>query len=158
MVYVTRRTYFSASHRLYNPSFSEEKNNEIFDKCNNFHGHGHNYVVEVTVAGIPDPATGYVIDLKLLKAILDREIIDKVDHKHLNFDVDFLRDMIPTAENIAIVFWQILEPKIPHGKLHTVRVFESDNNFVEYRGEPVEPVYLHHLPQYAAHTGEENNS
>lgn len=158
MVYVTRRTYFSASHRLYNPSFSEEKNNEIFDKCNNFHGHGHNYVVEVTVAGIPDPATGYVIDLKLLKAILDREIIDKVDHKHLNFDVDFLRDMIPTAENIAIVFWQILEPKIPHGKLHTVRVFESDNNFVEYRGEPVGAIHLHHLPQYATLTGEENNS
>lgn len=158
MVYVTRRTYFSASHRLYNPSFSEEKNNEIFDKCNNFHGHGHNYVVEVTVAGIPDPATGYVIDLKLLKAILDREIIDKVDHKHLNFDVDFLRDMIPTAENIAIAFWQILEPKIPHGKLHTIRVFESDNNFVEYRGEPVGPIPLHHLPQYATLTGEENNS
>ena len=158
MVYVTRRTYFSASHRLYNPSFSEEPPPAIFDKCTTFNSNGHNYVVEVTVAGIPDPATGYVIDLKLLKAILDREIIDKVDHKHLNFDVDFLRDMIPTAENIAIAFWQILEPKIPHGKLHTVRVFESDNNFVEYRGEPVGSIHLHHLPQYAALTGEENNS
>lgn len=154
MVYVTRRAYFSASHRLYNPSFSEEKNNEIFDKCNNFYGHGHNYIVEVTVAGIPDAATGYVIDLKLLKAILDREIIDKVDHKHLNFDVEFLRDIIPTAENIAIVFWQILEPKIPHGKLYAIKVFESDNNFVEYRGEPVGSVHKHSLPQYADNKGE----
>jgi 6-pyruvoyltetrahydropterin/6-carboxytetrahydropterin synthase len=153
MVYVTRRAYFSASHRLYNPSFSEEKNNEIFDKCNNFNGHGHNYVLEVTVAGIPDPATGYVIDLKLLKTILDREIIDKVDHKHLNFDVDFLRGIIPTAENIAIVFWQILEPKIPHGTLYAIKVFESDNNFVEYRGEPMEPVHRHNLPQYAENEG-----
>lgn len=149
MLYVTRRVYFSASHRLFNPSFSEEKNNEIFDKCNNFHGHGHNYTVEVTVAGIPDPQTGYVIDLKLLKTILDREIIDKVDHKHLNFDVDFLADIIPTAENIAIAFWQILESKIPHGKLHTIKVFESENNFVEYRGEPVVLVRQQHLVQYA---------
>lgn len=150
MVYVTRRAYFSASHRLYNPSFSEEKNNEIFDKCNNFNGHGHNYVVEVTVAGQPEPETGYVIDLKLLKTILDREIIDKVDHKHLNFDVDFLEGIIPTAENLAVMFWRILEPAIPHGRLHTLRVFESDNNFVEYRGEPVQLHPRQHLQQYAA--------
>lgn len=149
MIYVTRRAYFSASHRLFNPSFSEEKNNEVFDKCNNFHGHGHNYTVEVTVAGIPDPETGYVIDLKLLKSILDKEIIEKVDHKHLNFDVSFLEDIIPTAENIAIVFWQILEPQIPHGKLYALKVFESENNFVEYRGEPVPLVRQKHLAQYA---------
>lgn len=149
MVYVTRKAYFSASHRLFNPSFSDEKNDEVFDKCNNFYGHGHNYVVEVTVAGIPDPHTGYVIDLKKLKDILDTEVIDKVDHKHLNHDVDFLQDVIPTAENLAIAFWQILEPKIPHGTLYSVKVFESDNNFVEYRGEPVPSIYQRHLAQYA---------
>lgn len=138
MVYVTRRAYFSASHRLFNPGFSDEKNEAIFDKCNNFHGHGHNYRLEVTVKGMPDPETGYVVDLKLLARLIEREIIDKVDHKHLNFDVDFLRGVIPTAENIAVSFWRILEPKIPSGTLHSVKLFESENNFVEYLGEPVE--------------------
>src|SRR4051812_19265842 len=100
MVYVTRRAHFLASHRVFNPTFSDEKNESVFDKCNNFHGHGHNYRLEVTVKGTPDPETGYVIDLKLLARLIDQEIVDKVDHKHLNFDVDFLRGVIPTAENI----------------------------------------------------------
>lgn len=137
MIYVTRRAHFSAAHRLFNPSFSDSRNEEIFDKCNNFHGHGHNYRLEVTVKGVPDPETGYVIDLKVLARIMDEEIIDKVDHKHLNIDVDFLRGIIPTAENIAIIFWGILEPKILSGTLHSIKLFESDNNFVEYFGEPV---------------------
>ena len=137
MVYVTRKAHFSAAHRLYNPTFSNERNDAVFDKCNNPMGHGHNYTVEVTVAGIPDALTGYVIDLKKLAALLDELIIDRVDHKHLNFDVPELRGIIPTAENIAIVFWQILNPKISEGKLHSLKVYESDNNFVEYRGEPV---------------------
>ncbi len=142
MVYVTRKSHFSAAHRLYNPSFPDDKNEAIFDKCNNANGHGHNYVLEVTVRGIPDPETGYVIDLKLLRDILDAEIIDKVDHKHLNYDVDFLRGIIPTAENIAIVFWSILESRIPSGELHSVKLFESDSNFVEYFGESVK------IPKY----------
>ncbi|HYF02878.1 MAG TPA: 6-carboxytetrahydropterin synthase [Patescibacteria group bacterium] len=137
MVYVTRRVDFSASHRLYNPTFSHEKNDEIFDKCNNVMGHGHNYILEVTVKGQPDPETGYVIDLKKLRDILNREIIDKVDHKHLNFDVEFLKGIIPTAENIAVTFWNILKDKIPAGELYSLKLFESDNNFVEYFGEPV---------------------
>jgi 6-pyruvoyltetrahydropterin/6-carboxytetrahydropterin synthase len=138
MVYVTRRAHFSASHRLFNPTFSDAKNEAVFDKCNNFHGHGHNYRLEVTVKGVPDADTGYVIDLKVLARLIEDEIIDHVDHKHLNFDVDFLRGVIPTAENIAIAFWRILEPKITSGTLHSVRLFESENNFVEYFGEPVE--------------------
>lgn len=138
MVYVTRKAHFSAAHRLYNPGFSDERNEAVFDKCNNPRGHGHNYVLEVTVKGIPDPETGYVIDLKRLAGIMEREIIDKVDHKHLNHDVDFLQGIIPTAENVAIIFWKILEPKITSGSLHSVRLFESDNNYVEYFGEPVE--------------------
>jgi 6-pyruvoyltetrahydropterin/6-carboxytetrahydropterin synthase len=137
MVYVTRKAHFSAAHRLYNPTFSPERNEAVFDKCNNPRGHGHNYTLEVTVAGIPDPFTGYVIDLKKLAAMIDEYILDRVDHKHLNFDVAELRGIIPTAENISIVFWQLLEPRITEGKLHSIRVFESDNNFVEYRGEPV---------------------
>lgn len=137
MVYVTRRAHFSAAHRLYNPTFSDEQNEAVFDKCNNVKGHGHNYTIDVTVAGIPDPATGYVIDLKKLARLMDELIIDKVDHKHLNFDVKELRGIIPTAENIALVFWSLLEPRITEGKLHSIKVYESDNNFVEYRGEPV---------------------
>jgi 6-pyruvoyltetrahydropterin/6-carboxytetrahydropterin synthase len=137
MVYVTRKCHFSASHRLYNPEFSNEKNDAIFDKCNNPRGHGHNYVLEVTVVGQPDPETGYVIDLKKLRDIMEEHIIEKVDHKHLNYDVDFLQGIIPTAENIAVMFWQILESRLPSGKLHSIKLFESDNNFVEYFGAPV---------------------
>lgn len=135
MVYVTRRATFSASHRLYNPQLSAEENEAIFDKCSNVHGHGHNYVLEVTVAGEPDPKTGYVIDLKKLKAIMVQEVVEKVDHKHLNYDVDFLQNVIPTAENMARAFWKILEPRIVEGKLYSVRLHETENNVVEYRGK-----------------------
>jgi 6-pyruvoyltetrahydropterin/6-carboxytetrahydropterin synthase len=136
VIYVTRRAHFSAAHRLYNPAFSDERNEAVFDKCNNPNGHGHNYTVEVTVAGEPNPETGYLIDLKKLGAILEREIIDRVDHKHLNVDVPFLSGIIPTAENIALAFWRILEPAITEGALHAVRVYESETNYAEYRGEP----------------------
>lgn len=135
MLYVTRQSRFSAAHRLYNPVFSDEKNEEIFDKCNNFYGHGHNYLLEVTVAGIPDPQTGYVIDLKKLKRIIDDEIITFVDHKHLNFDVDFLKNIIPTVENLVVIFWKRLENAITDGKLHSIRLYESDTSYVEYFGE-----------------------
>jgi 6-pyruvoyltetrahydropterin/6-carboxytetrahydropterin synthase len=145
MVYVTRKAHFSAAHRLYNPTFSDEQNEAIFDKCNNPKGHGHNYTLEVTVAGIPDPLTGYVIDLKRLARLMDEHIINKVDHKHLNFDVPELRGIIPTAENIAVVFWQILQPHITEGKLHSIKVFESDNNFVEYLGEPVGKLMMYSI-------------
>ncbi|GBD06002.1 6-carboxy-5,6,7,8-tetrahydropterin synthase [bacterium HR20] len=138
MVYITRRATFSASHRLHNPLLSDADNERIYDKCNNPRGHGHNYVLEVTVRGVPDPTTGYVLDLKLLRDIIEEHIIAKVDHRHLNEDVDFLRGIIPTAENLAWAFWRILEPHIPAGTLHSIKVYESENNFVEYRGEPME--------------------
>ncbi|CAN5567633.1 6-carboxytetrahydropterin synthase [soil metagenome] len=144
MVYVTRKAHFSASHRLFNPTFTDEQNEATFDKCNNYFGHGHNYVIEVTVKGVPDPATGYVIDLKKLRDILDEAVIDKVDHKHLNFDVDFLRGVIPTVENLVILFWQQLENRLPSGDLHSIRLFESEQNFCEYFGEPVS------IPRYKA--------
>ncbi len=135
MIYVTRKASFSASHRLFNPSWSNARNQEVFGKCNNPRGHGHNYELEVTVAGEAPAATGMVIDLKKLAEILEAEIIDQVDHKHLNDDVDFLRGMIPTAENLAVQFWMRLQPKITEGRLVSVRLYESANNFVEYRGE-----------------------
>jgi 6-pyruvoyltetrahydropterin/6-carboxytetrahydropterin synthase len=135
MIYVTRRETFSASHRLYNPVFSDEKNDAVFDKCNNPNGHGHNYELEVTVAGTVDAETGYVIDLKDLKKIIREEVISKVDHKHLNHDVPFMSGIIPTAENIAIQIWKVLQPKIDSGSLHCVRLRETENNIVEYRGE-----------------------
>jgi 6-pyruvoyltetrahydropterin/6-carboxytetrahydropterin synthase len=134
-VYVTRKAHFSASHRLYNPAWPDEKNQKVFGKCNNPNGHGHNYDIEVTVAGEPPADTGMVIDLKMLADIIEEEIVERVDHKHVNLDVDFLRGVIPTAENMAIAFWKILAPKITGGRLHAIRLYESENNFVEYTGE-----------------------
>lgn len=135
MITLTRRAYFCAGHRLHNPAFSDEQNARIFGQCNNPNFHGHNYTVEVTIAGEPDPQTGMVMDLKDLKVLIDREIIDRVDHKNLNLDVDFLHGIIPSAENIVMAFWKILEPKILHGKLTGIRLLESENNIVEYRGK-----------------------
>jgi 6-pyruvoyltetrahydropterin/6-carboxytetrahydropterin synthase len=135
MIYVTRKAHFSASHRLFNPSFSDERNLAVYDKCANPNGHGHNYYVEVTVAGEPDAETGYVIDLKKLKQIIEEHFISKVDHKHLNHDVDFLRGVVPTAENVAIACWNQLAPQVRQGRLYSVRLFETQNNFVEYKGE-----------------------
>ena len=138
MIYITRRLEFCASHRLFNPDFSDEKNETTFGLCNNPNGHGHNYVLEVTVKGEVDPETGMVLDLKALKKLINEEVIDKVDHKNLNVDVDFLQDVIPTAENIAIHIWNILKPKIENGELHEVKLFESERNFVVYHGASVE--------------------
>ena len=138
MIYITRRLEFCASHRLFNPDFSDEKNELTFGLCNNPNGHGHNYVLEVTVKGEVDPETGMVLDLKALKKLINEEIINKVDHKNLNVDVDFLKGVIPTAENIAIHIWNILESKIESGELHEVKLFESERNFVVYHGAPVE--------------------
>ncbi|MDZ7766876.1 MAG: 6-carboxytetrahydropterin synthase [Melioribacteraceae bacterium] len=135
MVYVTRRETFAAGHRLYNPEWSEEKNKEIFGKCNNPNGHGHNYTMEVIVKGDVDPETGYVIDLKKLKTIIKDNVIKKVDHKNLNVDVDFMSGIIPTAENIAVAIWKQLVDKIPSGKLHSVKIYETENNYAEYKGE-----------------------
>ena len=135
MMYVTRREHFSSSHRLFNPGWSDERNQEVFGKCNNPAGHGHNYYLEVTVAGPVSADTGYVVDLKQLKEVILSRVVSKVDHKNLNVDVDFLAGMIPTAENIAIGIWKQLVDAIPQGKLYQVRLYETEKNFVDYRGE-----------------------
>ena len=135
MIYVTRREVFSASHRLFNQNFSSEENQRVYGKCNNQNGHGHNYILEVVVAGELDTATGYLIDLKLLKEIIYENVIRKVDHKNLNLDVDFLAGTIPTSENIAVGIWNQLVDTIHSGKLFSVKLYETENNYVEYKGE-----------------------
>lgn len=134
-VYVTRKVHFNAAHRLHNPDKSEEWNRETFGKCNNPSWHGHNYKLEVTVAGEPDPETGYVVDLGNLKSLLHERVVDKVDHKNLNQEVDFMEGTNPTTENFAIAIWNQLEGALPSGRLHCVRLYETPRNFVEYRGE-----------------------
>ncbi|MGI8907268.1 MAG: 6-carboxytetrahydropterin synthase [Candidatus Sumerlaeaceae bacterium] len=141
MIYISRKVEFCASHRLYNPEFSDEKNQAIYGRCNNVNGHGHNYVLEVTLRGSIEPDTGMVMDLKALKVLLEEEILEKVDHKNLNVDVDFLDGVIPTAENIVASFWNILEDKLPSNcELFEMKLWESENNLALYRGEGVEIV------------------
>lgn len=135
IVFVTRKLHFNAAHRLFNPTFSNEKNDDIFGKCNNANGHGHNYEIEVTVSGQIDPETGYVIDLKVLKEIVDRLIVEECDHKHLNFDVPWLQGINPTAENLVVAFWNRLAGHFKQGKLHVIRLYETERNYVEYFGE-----------------------
>ncbi|GMU85535.1 MAG: 6-carboxy-5,6,7,8-tetrahydropterin synthase [Ignavibacteriales bacterium] len=134
MIYITRRETFAASHRLYNPGWSDEKNYEVYDKCANKNGHGHNYILEVVVKGDINPETGYLLDLKILKEIIKTHVIAHVDHKHLNFDVPFLEGVIPTAENIAVGIWNQLADKLPSGELSSVKLYETENNYVEYKG------------------------
>jgi 6-pyruvoyltetrahydropterin/6-carboxytetrahydropterin synthase len=132
---VTAKLGFSAAHRLNNPARDAEWNQRIYDKCDNPRGHGHNYVVEVSVKGSIDPETGMVIDLKKLKKIVREHVVDRVDHTNLNEDVDFLHGVIPTAENLAVAFWRELEPAITEGKLYQIVLHETEKNSVVYRGD-----------------------
>lgn len=136
MVYITRRERFSAAHKLANPEWSDEKNFEIFGKCSNPNWHGHNYVLNVTVKGEPDPKTGFVIDLSKLGEIMRDQVIQYVDHKNLNIDVDFTKSVMTSTENIAIAIWNRLENPIKElgAELHCVKLQETENNFVEYFG------------------------
>ena len=133
-VYITRQVHFNSAHRLYNPTKSQAWNTKQYGLCTNPHWHGHNYVLEVTLRGQPDPETGYIVDLGELKRILHRAVVDKCDHRNLNTDVDFLRGVIPSTENLVIAFWQQIEPHITAGRLHCVRLFETPRNFAEYFG------------------------
>jgi 6-pyruvoyltetrahydropterin/6-carboxytetrahydropterin synthase len=137
MIYLTRRAVFSASHYYWNPAWSEEKNEQVFGRCANRNGHGHNYTLEVTVAGEVDPETGFVVDLKWLKAVIESEVLAAWDHRHLNLEVADFAALIPTTENIAIAVWRRLEPAIAAGgvRLHRVRVYETPEIFAEYRGK-----------------------
>jgi len=134
-VYVTRHLHFSAAHRLHTDTLSDVENVTLYGQCNNPLGHGHNYELEVTIKGEPDPVTGMVIDLKDLRDIVQKYIIEKVDHKHLNFDVDFMRGIVPTAENIVVAFWRQLVDKFPSGELYELKLYETPRNMASFRGE-----------------------
>jgi 6-pyruvoyltetrahydropterin/6-carboxytetrahydropterin synthase len=133
-VYVTRSAHFNAAHRLHNPEKSAEWNKLTFGKCNSPNWHGHNYQMEVTVLGEPDPDTGYVIDMADLNRIMLERVIDRCDHSNLNLDVDFLQGIIPSSENLVVAFWNQIEPHISGGRLYSIRLFETARNVVEYRG------------------------
>ncbi len=139
MLYVSRKEHFNAAHKLYNPSWSKERNIEVFGPCANENWHGHNFELIVTVKGKPDPESGFVIDLKKLGDLVKKEIIEKVDHKNLNVDVPFMYGKLTSCENLIVEFWNILAPRIkgmaPNAQLHSLKLFETINNFVEYFGE-----------------------
>ncbi len=138
MIELTRRATFSASHYYWNDAWSKEKNGQVFGRCANRNGHGHNYTLEVTLAGEPDPVTGFVVDLKWLKDVMEREVLSAYDHRHLNLEVPEFSKVNPTTENIAIAAWKRLEPavaKAAGAKLKRVRVYETPEIFAEYRGE-----------------------
>ena len=135
MVYLTRKAEFSASHYYHNPALSPEENQRLFGKCNNPHGHGHNYTLEVTVKGKVDARSGFVVDLKELKELMNREVMDALDHRFLNKEVPEFRDRIPTTENLAIAIWERLRGKLHVAELHRVRVYETPDLFADFYGE-----------------------
>ena len=134
-VTITRRLMFNAAHRVHNPALSDEENTRLFGKCNNPNWHGHNYTLDVSVSGEIDEKTGYVIDLGVLKQIVEREVVNKADHKNFNLEVDFMRGVIPTTENIIVAVWRVLEPAIAPAKLTRLVLWETANNYVEYDGK-----------------------
>ena len=135
MVYLTRRASFSASHRLWSDQFTEAENYAMYEKCANPNGHGHNYVLEVTVQGIPHPRTGMIVNLTELKHVINEQVVKWVDHKHLNYDVTWLEGSIPTTEVLVVKFWERLVSAFPKGMLYEVKLYETENNVASYRGE-----------------------
>jgi len=139
MVFVSRKEHFNAAHKLYNPKWSKEKNEEVFGPCANENWHGHNFDLIVTVKGEPDPETGFVVDLKKLSLLINRKVIDRLDHQNINLDVDFMQGKMASCEVLIREIWNILDPAIPeitsHGRLHSLQLIETPRNFVEYFGE-----------------------
>ena len=135
MVYITRIEHFNAAHKLFNPSWSKEQNEAVFGRCANENWHGHNFELHVTIAGTPDPDTGFVFDVKKLSKIIQEHIIDKLDHKNLNVDVDFMAGKMCSIENLISAIWQQLAPHIPpQVKLHSLKLYETPRIYVEYFG------------------------
>ncbi len=137
MVFLTRKAEFSSAHFYWNDGWSPQENERVFGKCSNRNGHGHNYTLEVTVAGEVDPVSGFVVDLKQLKEVLEREVVSVYDHRHLNLEVPEFAHRQPTCENIAVSIWERLSGRIPHATLHRVRVYEAADLFADFYGERV---------------------
>lgn len=136
-VFVTRREHFNAAHKLWNEQWSEEKNFEVFGKCANKNWHGHNYNLFITVKGSPDPETGYVVDLKKLSIVIREQVTDRMDHKNINLDVDFMQGVLASTENLTFAIWDILDPEVKKlgAQLHCVKLYETENNYAEYYGD-----------------------
>lgn len=137
MVHITRRERFNAAHRLFRSDWDDDKNMEVFGKCSNPNWHGHNYELFVTVKGNLNPETGFVLNLKELSKIIQQKIVLKIDHKNMNLEVDFMQGKLASSENLAIAIWEELEPEIIQmgAQLHCIKLFETENNFVEYYGD-----------------------
>lgn len=137
MIYLTRKEHFNAAHKLWNPNWSDAKNQEVFGKCANHNWHGHNFDLYVTVKGHPDPDTGFIMDLKKMSNIIQEHVIEKLDHMNLNMDVDFMRGKMASTENLAMAIWGELLPHLTQNncKLHCIKLYETERNFVEYYGE-----------------------
>ena len=136
MVYLTRIEHFNAAHKLVNPSWSRERNEEVFGMCANENWHGHNYELYVTVKGVPNPDTGFLYDVKKLSKIINQHVVDKLDHKNLNIDVDFMQNKMCSTENLAVEIWKQLAPHIPAEiRLHCIKLYETPRIYVEYFGE-----------------------
>lgn len=133
-VTVTRRMHFNAAHRVHNPALSDEENDRLFGKCNNPNWHGHNYMLDVSVTGPIQERTGYVMDLGELKRIVQHEVVEKADHRNMNLEVEFMRGVIPTAENIVVACWRVLAPRVAPARLTRLVLWETPNNYVEYEG------------------------
>ena len=134
-VRVTRRAHFSAAHRLHNPALSDQENRDVFGLCNSPNWHGHNYELDVTVEGEIDSRTGYVVDLKILRDVVEEAVVQDLDHRNLNVDVPWLQGVLPSSENLVVQIWRRLESRIPAGTLHRIVLWETPRNFVEYSGE-----------------------
>ena len=135
MVYLTRKEHFNAAHRLYNPAWSDEKNFEMFGKCSGKNFHGHNYDLYVTVKGVPSRDTGILINLKDMSALITRHVLDKIDHKNINLEVEFMKGKIPSTENLTEAIFKELQNRFSGCDLHSVKLYETENNFAEYFGE-----------------------
>ncbi|MCW3092432.1 MAG: 6-pyruvoyl tetrahydrobiopterin synthase [Ferruginibacter sp.] len=135
MVYITRIEHFNAAHRLFNPKWTREENEEVFGKCANENWHGHNFELYITIKGDPNPDTGFVYDVKKLSIIVKEHVIDKLDHKNLNMDVDFMTGKLCSIENLVIAIWEQLTPHLPEQvQLHSLKLYETPRIFVEYYG------------------------
>jgi 6-pyruvoyltetrahydropterin/6-carboxytetrahydropterin synthase len=136
MVYITRIEHFNAAHKLFNPGWTKEKNEEVFGKCANENWHGHNFELYITIKGTPDPETGFVFDVKKLSIIVKEQVIEKLDHKNLNEDVDFMKGKMCSIENLVIAIWEQLTPHLPaHIELHSLKLYETARIFTEYFGK-----------------------
>jgi 6-pyruvoyltetrahydropterin/6-carboxytetrahydropterin synthase len=134
LLYITRKEHFNAAHKLYNPNWSEAENDAVFGKCANKNWHGHNFELLVTVKGYPNPDTGFVMDLKKLKQVIREQVTDKLDHRNLNEDVDFMRGKMASIEVLVVEIWKQIEPFLENCQLHCIKLQETPNNYVEYYG------------------------